>query len=99
MEKETLSSSDVVLERPNPGNEKPGEHIHNSIEAEVVPTNEELNEDHQYVTGLKLGMALFSTTIVAFLMMLDLAIIVTVSETPYSGRVALTNCRPRPSLA
>lgn len=38
-------------------------------------------KEHEYVTGLKLGIAISSTTVVVFLMMLDLSIIVTVSET------------------
>ena len=95
MEKEELSSSDAVVGLRDSKNEKSEEQIRNSIEAEVVPANEKPDEEPQYVTGIKLGMALFSTTIVAFLMMLDLAIIVTVSETLGSVCIALTHYQPR----
>lgn len=46
------------------------------MEKQESPPSE---EEPDYVTGFKLGIAMFSATMVSFLMMLDLAIIVTVS--------------------
>ena len=59
-------------------------------EGHVMSDNTETakeSEETQYVTGFKLGIVLFSTTLVAFLMLLDLAIIVTVSHTRPVNRI------------
>lgn len=41
---------------------------------------QDVEEHHEYITGLKLGVVMVSVTLVVFLMMLDLAIIATVSR-------------------
>ena len=61
-------------------NERSGFNIKNQDVNDVVETAEGTEEEHKYVTGVKLGVAISSTTIVVFLMMLDLSIIVTVGN-------------------
>lgn len=51
---------------------------HSGVSVQNVEESEE--EHHEYITGLKLGVVMVSVTLVVFLMMLDLAIIATVSR-------------------
>jgi hypothetical protein len=48
--------------------------------------------EYEYITGFKLVSVIASITIVIFLIMLDMSIIVTVSECHEAGRL-LTGCR------
>lgn len=46
----------------------------------ILRTDKDCEEDYKYITGPKLAVVIVSVTLVAFLMMLDLAIIATVSQ-------------------
>lgn len=52
----------------------------NQPSSSILRTNKDCEEDYKYITGLKLAVVIVSVTLVAFLMMLDLSIIVTVSQ-------------------
>lgn len=47
---------------------------------ESLKTAEAVNKEREYVSGFKLSIAMTSVTLVAFLMMLDMSIIATVSQ-------------------
>ncbi len=59
-----------------------GEKLHVQISTLNTPSRDqsELQENGQYVTGLKLAIVMVSMTMVFFLVMLDLSIIATVSH-------------------
>lgn len=49
--------------------------------AEDVETRNPEDEEYQYVSGFKLALIMVSMTLIFFLVMLDLSIITTVSQT------------------
>ena len=94
----TPVSTPVALQRQQDAN---GEklQIQSLIPGELSKDNAEdqPNQEHQYVTGLKLAIVIGSLTLVFFVVMLDLSIIVTVRK-QYRNNQAGTDTRSRLSL-
>ena len=74
MEEKALTDTILVANRQSnmAGEEK--------AESPINSSGQEASEEYEYVTGFKLAMVIASVTLVFFLVMLDLAIIATVSQ-------------------
>ena len=84
MEKQdTLESVAIAHHLPSADGEKPQVHSEtpDALSRENEQSQENSQGEHQYVTGFKLAIVMVSLTLVFFLVMLDLSIIATVSQT------------------
>ena len=77
---ENPSSSSLMLHQSRDG-EKSTPDLAASMQQATVPMNDSVStgEEHEYLTGAKLLLTMFSITLVGFLLLLDTSIVSTVS--------------------
>jgi hypothetical protein len=72
------NSGTVNVQEPDSSTLNDKEHEQSDVDADVKETVP-AEEEYVYLTGIKLGLVMVGVTLVAFLMLLDMSIVVTAS--------------------